>query len=381
MSKPIMTKNNLDWIVGKIRDHYSKENVPEIEKTNVVSPLFPGQFNYCLDEVNLLEKYGDLVNIGEEHFQKIQPAIRLSDYHQLGVSGDHLGRFTIGTTRGFHSPISGNGEKEYDLAVKSLLSFFDELGLDKQRLSITYFSGNYAKDVEALGKRDSLEQDLKVQVDKYLSEDEVAIPVWTENGLEEDQLVAGNTRDNFLTSAWYVALAPWGYRNEIFYEMPDGRDLDIATIERLTMYPEVERKRDSQNRSEPYVVDIHDWDIGAMIDGFGIERTLLAVEGKDKIYDLDFFSPLNKLKISNEKIEALRILHRIYTDSSWEGLRSRGRKNKTKNLMRSVLDLDVGEMKEILEINSEMYASLFPDLKEGIENTLEEIHNYRGRVR
>ena len=375
-----MVENKLKCLVGKIKGHYANMGVPEIEKTNVVSPLFPGQFNYCLDEVNVLEKYGDLVHIGDEHFQKIQPAIRLSDYHQQGVRGDHLGQFTIATTRGWHSPVLNEGIKEYDLAVKSLLSFFEDIGLDQDKLKVTYFTGNYAREVEASGKRDVLEQDLKVRVDKYLTSDNLAVPIWMENGLKENQFVGSKTRDNFLTSAWYVTLAPWGYRNEIFYEMPNGRDLDIATIERLTLYPTIEKNKDSKGRLVPYVTEIHDWDVGAVLDGFGVERNLLAIEEKEKIYDLSLFAPLNCFNAKNEEIESLRILHRIFTDSSWEVL-SRQRKEKVKKLMRETSNLDSGEIQEILQINAESHNPLFSDLEDGIDKTIYEIESYRSRCK
>lgn len=372
-----MVDKNLEYVARKIREHYANQGVPEIPKTNVVSPLFPGQFNYCLDEVNLLEKYGDLVHIEDEHFQKIQPAIRLSDYHQQGVQGDHLGQFTIGTSRGFHSPTSKDGG-DYRLAVQSLVSFFESLGLNKRKLSVTYFSGNYAKDVELSGKRDVLEKDLKVQVNKFLEKDELAVQTWTENGLDESRIIPNNTRDNFLTSAWYVTLAPWGFRNEVFYDMADGRKLDIGTVERLTLYPEVEMRRDSEGRLMPYVVDIHNWDVGANVDGFGLERVLLAIEGKQRIYDLNLFSPLKRLQVSNEQIESLRILHRVFTDASWYDL-SRQRKDKIKTLMHQTLHLSPDEIKDVLEINTQIYAPLFPDLDKGVENTLKEIKEYKIR--
>lgn len=45
--------------------------------------------------------------------------------------------------------------------------------------------------------------------------------------------------------------------------------------------------------------------------------------------------------------------------------------------MRDINHLSIDKVREILEINSELYKSIFPDLKDGIEKEINEIINFR----
>ena len=232
---------DLNTIIKQLKQYQLRTGVPVVPQSSVVSPLFPGQFNYCLDEIHLAKKYGDFVNVREdEHFQKIQPAIRLADldryFYGKERSDDHHAQFTIGTINGGHVVLREQMPFFYKKAVNGAIDFLvNYIGLEKNRLVFTYFSGAMARDVEASRKKPG--QRLKVEADYYISEDVLAKKIFQEAGLNEGQMTPNNTRDNYLTTNWYVFAAPWGYRNEILYKMDDGRLLDIATIERLDMEP------------------------------------------------------------------------------------------------------------------------------------------------
>jgi len=371
---------NLQELIENIKKFHKKVGAEYAPQTSVVSPLFPGQFNYCLDEVNLLEKYGNLVDIGEEHFQKIQPAIRLSDYeffyNKKFADEEHLGTFSLVTVSGFHSFSKDQSEKYYRQSIKNMLNFLKFVGLDLNKLKITYFSGNDAKSIEESRKHDPQEIDRKIRVDINIPEDPMK-KIWIEEGVEAKQLEANNTRDNFLTSAWYATKAPWGYRNEIFYRMTDGNFLDIGTIERMIMCPTIKTEKNERREEIHFVTKVDFWDMGIVVDAVGVERILQALEEKSKIWEIELFSSLKKSGINIPDIERIRILHRIFTDCPKKEFHSRNRKKKTHWLMRDINHLSIDKIREILEINSELYKSIFPDLKDGVKKVINEIITFR----
>ena len=370
---------NLQDLLKIIREFHQKLGVEYTPQTSVVSPLFPGQFNYCLDEVNVYLKYGDLIHLGEEHFQKIQPAIRLSDYNFFikdFKNDEHLGTFALTTVSGFNSFPKIESEKFYRKSVQDMLLLLHMMGFDKNKIKVSYFSGNDAKSVEESRKNDQPEMDRKIKVDYYIPEDSLKY-IWLEEGLEGRQLEANNTRDNFLTSAWFVTRAPWGYRNEIFYQLPDGYFLDIGTIERMTLYPTVITEKDSLGQEAHFVTKIDTMDVGLVIDAVGIERLLQALEGKHNIWDIQLFQKLRSTNIRMPDIERLRILHRIFTDCPDKNFQSRNRKKKVNWLIRDLNHLDLETIEEILNINAEIYKSLFPDLSLGIEPAIKQIKKFR----
>jgi alanyl-tRNA synthetase len=251
-----------------------------------------------------------------------------------------------------------------------------EIGLDISRLKVTYFSGNDARSIEGSRKHDPQEIDRKIKVDYYIEEDPFK-KTWLKAGLKESQLEPNNTRDNFLTSAWYVTRAPWGYRNEILYLLSDGSYLDIGTIERMTHYPKVITDRDSLGREAHYVTEVSPWELRIIVDAIGIERILQALEDKKQIWKIELFKPLIETEISIADIERIRILHRIFTDSTKKEFGSKNRRYKVNQIIRSISHLDLDKIISVLKKNSEIYQEVFPELKEGIENTIKEIQEYR----
>ncbi|MDP3992596.1 MAG: hypothetical protein Q8Q05_00005, partial [bacterium] len=75
------TDRTIGGVWKLIRKYHNHLGYPRIPQTSVVSPIFPGQFNYCLDERHFLEKYGNFIDITEdENFQKMMPVVRLADF-------------------------------------------------------------------------------------------------------------------------------------------------------------------------------------------------------------------------------------------------------------------------------------------------------------
>lgn len=194
---------NLGEIYKKLKSFHLKSGVPYTAQTNVVSPLFPGQFNYCLDEVNWYKKYGDFVAIDiNESFQKIQPAIRLADLEKyfIDTSGDnyHLAQFSISTINGAHVVSRERGPEFYRQSVRGVLDLFvNYLGLEKHRLYFSYFPGGVtARSIEASRKKGY--QLLKVEVKKEVPPDELALNTLLSLGIKQKNLIANIQETIFL---------------------------------------------------------------------------------------------------------------------------------------------------------------------------------------
>lgn len=365
-----------------IKDAHKKSGLPILERTPIVSPLYPGQFCYCLDEVQWM-KYGDFVDVAiGDSFEKIQPAIRIHDFENFYLDnedgdGQHLALFILLTIVGGKVIDIDESKREYAETVEKLFAFFMKAELDSSRLKATYFSGNTAKNIEMSRKKEKHEK--KILVDKYIKADDFQ-DLLLRGGLSEKQLKGVNTRDNYLTLNWYNLVAPWGYRNEFFYLLPNGQWLDIGTIERLNTRPIVR----ITEKNESFVIGLEKWNRSIIIDGIGFERILMAKEGVSDILDTSLLKPLVSFLISRCKnykgiCEALRTLHRIFTDVEWCTL-SRHQKKRVKTMIRHCGNLPIPIISDFLHLHAEQYAFIFPELVGGIERTLEEIAAYRKRV-
>jgi hypothetical protein len=374
----------------EVRHFHRKLGVPRLSPTSVISDLFPGQFNYCLDEIHLSEKYGNFVDITEdEHFQKMMPVIRWNDFMSLYddsikssdhlkpevIKQHHLGVFTMSTIGGGHICDRSHDKDLLYESVRTLLDFLtNHIGLDPKRFVITYFNGGVtAREVEASIK-DKRKQ-LKVEVNSVMEADPFSKEAFLEYGLHEDQLLKNNTRDNFLTSNWDILTAPWGYRNEIHYRLQSGTMLDIATIENLVFKPIIEERAGVK-----YVVDVVPWNKCFVINGIGIERLSLATTRLEHIFDISEFRKFQEIGLDIVNIETIRMLHRIFSDTRYVNISSPSRRKKINLLMRKVSYLPLEDIVNTLKINADVYHSIFPELSSTILSTIEEIAQSNVRI-
>ncbi len=365
-------------VMEKIKIIHKNSGISILKNTPISSPLYPGQFCYCLDEMQWFEKYGNFVDIAiGDNFQKIQPAIRMRDFENfycrdVNGNGQHLGLFTLATIAGGKVIGVDSARTCYEGIVRTMLDFFIAIGLDQSRIKVTYFSGNTASNIEMSRKKEK--QERKVLVDAYIDEDCLR-DTFSKCGLMENQLEGVDTRDNYLTSNWYNIVVPWGYRNEFLYLLPNGQWLDIGTIERLNMIPIIT----IQNK-ESYVVNLREWDRSLFISVVGLERLIAAIEEADDILYISLLKLLKRVgTMSNRKSEALRILHRVFTDVEWKDL-SKSKRGLANFLFRSLENLPLPVISDFLQLHAGQYEFLFPELFGGIERTLAEIEAYRKRA-
>jgi len=352
-----------------------KNKTDILSHDSIISKLIPGQFNYCFQEDFLVENYGGKDNtifldldIPEKgiNFSKIQPVIRDADFenHFLNSAPDleHLVSFDLASISGGKI---GSKEKYSEYVKDSVNTTYDflinNLGLDKNRLYVTYYDKGNVNSTSK-GKFD-FKQDLE--------QDTIVPELFKKKGLPSENLIANSTRDNFLMIDFTVGVGPWGYRNEILYKMPDGRLLDIATIEHLKYRPEVKGKRE--------IVGLKDWEKCFVIDGFGIERVLMAANEIKDAYDLNTIKPLYEATGSKLKTECIRAAHRVLTDSEGYENLSKDRKRRVKRYMKPLTDYSENNLKSLLEINANAYPC-YPELKENTDKVVNEIMSYKNRM-
>jgi alanyl-tRNA synthetase len=155
-------------------------------------------------------------------------------------------------------------------------------GLPKDRLYATVFGGDATEN---------------------LSSDEEAKALWKKY-LPENHIIYGNKKDNFWEmgetgpcgpcSEIHIDLRPQDQRDQIAGEKLVNQDHPLVVEIWNNVFMEFERKAD---RSLVYLPAKH------VDTGMGFERLCMVIQGKDKTYDSDVFSPLIQFIENQTKIK------------------------------------------------------------------------------
>lgn len=375
---------SVDKIRKIIIDYTKSQKLEILSNTSTVSWLYPGQFTYCLNEEFIWDRYGTFIDCPEEvHFQKIQPVIRWNDFEDYFYKGEekiktHLGLFDMTTINGGHIIPKSKHKIYSEMIFNGLIDFLvNIIGLDKEKFVISYFPGGKLSE---LGKN-------KKGVNKYdfdfdFPPDNESLEFFSKLGIKKEQMKPDLSRDSFLIPNWICGeVAPWGYRNEILYKTENGL-LDIATIEILSYRPIVKDGK---------IIRIEEWDKRFIINGTGLERLSMLVDGLKNIYKVDNIKPLriflSKAGYNNGdlKIESLRIFHRLITDTDGNIFDTRSkktpkeRKKKFNIFIRSLIDIKNEDLQKLFEINAKI-NSWYPEMKQSITRAIEVIDEYRLRT-
>lgn len=376
-----MKKLNVEGIRKYLNEFAKKQKLEILENSSTVSWLYPGQFAYCLNEEFIWDRYGTFINMpGELSFHKIQPVIRWDDfieYFQKSKNNKnkvHLGLFDMTTINGGHVVSKEKFDEFSEKIIKGTINFLvEELGLSKENLVITYFPGGKLSEMSKNRKGEQ-----KYDFDFDFPQDEKSKKMFLDLGIKENQLKKVKSRDCFLIPNWACGEpAPWGYRNEIHYKTKEGL-LDIATVERLCFKPIIKNDK---------ISGVEEWDKVFIINGTGIERLSMLLNGHKDIYDVSNIKKLwdyiKKKNYKNSRIicESIRILNRLIADTKGNMYDSRSKKSPKErkrkfNIIRAnLMNLDKKELKEMLEINSKI-NSWYPKLRSSINKTLENLGEY-----
>lgn len=184
---------------------------------------------------------------------------------------------------------------------------------------------------------------------------------------------------------------PWGYRNEINYNIGTKEEptlLDIATLEYFIWLPVFKNKETYKN-----IVGLKEFPHTASIGAFGVERLCVAINGLKGVYEIDylkaFYSLFRKIypNLTDEQRikagEVIRTLHRIYSDVIEFNINVGYHENKKiksflQILIENLKEFDEERFNELLQIHTKIQPR-HKNLSKGVKPTVERIEKYYSR--
>ncbi|MBD3319334.1 hypothetical protein GF342_05490 [Candidatus Woesearchaeota archaeon] len=354
-------------------EHPKYEDCVSIDRAPLLTPGFPGTFNLSFTEDPWLKEYGRYVDFDRDYtFSTIQSCIRPQDTKLLGTedSWKYLGVFEMSDLTGMINLAERLDPTELvTWQIHELVSFFTSLGIPPDRVHPSYCKG---------GKVGRLTNG-KYSFDREIHEDRISRNAFLSAKVPERNLIPDKSRDTFLALHVHRP-TPWGYRNEVNVDIGERGNpklLDVATVEYLLWAPVFRGDETSKN-----IVGLRDLDCSVFITGIGLERLGMAMQGVQRVQDVDYLRPfyqgVEELTGGKDYLaaESLRALHRIYSDVVTRAVRpGKKQKEKIRMLIRNVGYLELS-IRELLKVHS-MIQPWHPDLNEGMEPTIERIRQYR----
>ncbi len=353
-----------------------------VRPASVCNEGFPGTFNLSYSEAEMIEQFGQYLDYKHDFiYSKIQPVIRFQDWLHIAKNDEHCYRylsvFDLADIGG--GIILKDAKRLNEAVVFSLNQLFaflvNNVGLDKSKLRISYFAGGQVSDVTKG----------KYNFEQILSADE-RIGHWRSLGLTDEQFIHDKSRATLLALNVFGLPTPWGYRHEVNY-LHEGKLLDIATFEYLFLRPIFEGQR---------VVKVRLWEHAFVISAIGLERVLMAKNNLKQITDCAHISPLVEIILSQSVLknevsarilcQALRVIHRIFSDcGSYKSLSVR-RKEKMRIFYKAVfsaanelgLVISQENLKDWLDLNASL-QEYSVELKTLVGRTVEEVMDAKSR--
>ena len=359
---------------GKVQNWQKWPGTVKLERAPLIHEGFPGNFNLSFAEYNWLKEFEGFTNIDHTfHFSSIQSCIRFNDFSNLDTvaAWKYLGVFDMADVTGmlaFDNKMDPAKIQEFN--IRGLVEFLSSMGLDKKRMHPKYCAGGNVGDLTGG----------KYTFDFDVPEDLISKNNFLRIGIPEQNLIPDKTRDTLLALNCYGRPFPWGYRNEIEYNIGDDDNkknfVDIGTVEYLPWAPIFKDK---------IISGLEETNCGSAVTAVGLERIAMVSDGLKRIQDVDHIKPVYDAanESNNEfRIENIRALHRIYSDIKHYGCEvGRHRRDKINIMIRNIpIIYSSDKIKDLLEVHSENQP-WHPEMKDGIETTIEAIEKYRKNVK
>ncbi len=392
-------KMKYEELRNEIQNHPKYDGCVKIDRSPLIHAGFPGNFNLSFTEYPWLQKFGRYIDFDRDYvFSTVQSCIRPQDIPSTGTedSWKYLGVFEMADLNGAIAlKDKPNYEEVYKKQVFDFVNFLENHGISRERVYPSYCAGGSVKELTRG----------KYNFDFQIPEDSVSKESFLEAGIPETNLIKDRSRDTLLSlnlkqegnlGKTILSYSPWGYRNEINIKMQDGKLLDVATLERFEWNP-IWAGEEIQNLGRI--------NSGASILGVGLERFCMVVNNLQRVQDVDSIKPFydEMLKQTGGKNylagESLRALHRIYSDLIYFNINDirrhkksnlistsqnipldlgKNRRSKINKLTQNIpRDLDYSQINALLQVHSETQL-WHPEMKDGIEPTIERIKIYRG---
>lgn len=325
-------KTTVQQLRDKLANWPKYPGAEKLPASSTCNKGFPSCFNLSFGEPDMVDRFGQYLDYESDFiYSKIQPCIRHQDL-ELSIipSPDqhrYLTVFDMADVGGLIILKDGAAKQQAitEFSVDSLMEFLlTELKLDKTKLRIAYFGGGTVREAT----------DGKYPLDNSIPEDPYRSYYQTKWGLTTEQFLPNYNRDTFLALNVFGLPTPWGYRNEVFYEH-QGKLVDIATIEYLCFRPVMDEMDG--------IVDLEPFESAFAISAVGVERVAMVVNDLSAVWEIDTIKPLLDQVIEDAHkpnyyiavalTQALRVLHRVFTDSAWTDFNKR-RKEYARNYLR-----------------------------------------------
>lgn len=350
------------------------------ENVSVVNDAFPGNFILSFNELEHLKAFGNYLNYTKPLlFGKIQPVVRHNDFvNKILENKDaykYLGIFDIGGIS-LSYPNKKNFKEKTEKVIEKFFGFLTkELNLNSNKIIFKIFNGG---DISSITKG-------KYNITKEIPRDNISLKKLMGLGVKKENIIFDSSRKTFLALYLFKRPSPWGYRIEILYNI-GGKDLlDIGTIEYMPWKPII---------IDDKIIDIEENDCFSLVGGFGLERLLLILNNYNHIKKCDNIFPLYKKIISDSILkekevafiltEAVRTLHRIFTDGGKFINLSKNRKSRVRSYLNAIREnlkkLKIGsdQIKGYLILNAKLNP-FYPELKEGVDLVNKEILEFLER--
>ncbi len=360
-------------------------NCKKYPRAPLIHKGFPGTFNLSFTEYDMLKEFGGYSDFSHDLiFSTTQSCIRPQDILENIREGNdlwkYLGVFEMSDIGGQIVLSEKNDiEKVHAWQLNRLIEILVELGLKKENIYPSYQAGGKVSKITA-GKYNF---DFKIPEDKFTKE------LFIKEGIPWKNLIPDETRDTFL-SLHINMQTPWGYRNEINYNIGTKKNpkfLDIATLEYFLWYPTYSSKK----KVAKNINGLQDIILTVSVGGIGVERLYMAINGLKNIQEVDYLKKFYDLfKILYPKLtekqriksgEALRALHRIFSDKEIYKIESLGRNRKLKVklfiriIIENIKEINQEKLKNLLELHSKVQP-WHKELKKGIQPTIDRIKRY-----
>ncbi len=379
-----MTKMNYENLRNFLQEEKKYPKCKKIKRCPLIHEGFPGTFNLSFAEYDTLNEFGRYTNFDHDFiFSTIQSCLRpqdlLENIKQNLNLWKYLSVFEMSDIIGQIILKEEKVKEVHSFQLKRLINILTKLGLKKENIFPSYHRGGKISEIT----------EGKYCFDFVVPEDTFTKEQFIKVGIPKENLIPDSTRDTFLSLHLHMP-TPWGYRNEINYNIGTQENpilLDIATLEYFLWEPVYS----SETEVSKNIIGLKPIKNTVSVGGIGVERLCMAINNLKEIQEVDYLHKFyDNLKLIYPNLtkeegikfgESLRALHRIFSDIESNKINHLGsnRKNKIKwflqILFEYVKEFNEEELSKLLKVHSEVQP-WHKNLLKGIKPTIERIETY-----
>jgi alanyl-tRNA synthetase len=257
----------IESVFEQVREDYPKAEPAGLLQSRVAYGKFNPSAGHVIIDPILRENTPHKIN----SFSVIERCLREADSSRIGLSNRHLSFFEMMV----FSYYGADSDLPFEKSTQDFYKLLTEtLGLDKNKILVTILNNCEIKNL-------------------HIGEEETkrAYDAWAKF-LPENQIKKTDGRRNF-----FIAMLPnaaGGTGAEIYYQMVNGEYVEIGSQVHYHYLYDGNSLKQTIN--------------GNIGSGIGLERVLMALEGKEKVYDVSLIKPLKEVickRLEDEKTARL----------------------------------------------------------------------------